>query len=493
MIPRITLRKALSDKMLLGSILKGASWRAWRVMLMAALGEALHDDERQIFKQLTSREHEPGRLVEEFVVISGRRGGKSRSISVLATYIAGLCHHPYLVPGETGTLLIIAPDQKQSDLVLDYVDAAFQNSPMLRQLVKNRTARTLELTSHITVEVRAANFRNLRGPTCIAVIADEVAFFRNEESANADIDILNAVRPSLATTRGPLILISSPYARRGVLWDAYSKYYGADIDSAVLVAKGASKDFNPALLQSVIDRAYERDHAAASAEFGGEFRTDVESFVSREIIDAAVVPGRYELPPSSDISYVGFTDVSGGSNDAMTLAIAHAEGDRIVLDAVRERKAPFSPDEVTAEFATTFKSYKVTSIRGDRYSGLWARERFAVHGIEYLLADKPKSDIYRDLLPLLNSGRVELLNNKRLISQLTGLERRTARGGRDSIDHAPGAHDDIANAVAGAVVTLASRVSQEVPLVTPIIISKPRSVPGGSVRGPVLAPHLGGY
>ena len=38
------------------------------------------------------------------------------------------------------------------------------------------------------------------------------------------------------------------------------------------------------------------------------------------------------------------------------------------------------------------------------------------------------------------------------MTQITSLERRTVRGGRDSIDHAPGAHDDVANAVAGAVV-----------------------------------------
>jgi hypothetical protein len=40
-----------------------------------------------------------------------------------------------------------------------------------------------------------------------------------------------------------------------------------------------------------------------------------------------------------------------------------------------------------------------------------------------------------------------------LANQLCGLERRTARGGRDSIDHAPGAHDDLANCVAGAIVS----------------------------------------
>jgi hypothetical protein len=31
------------------------------------------------------------------------------------------------------------------------------------------------------------------------------------------------------------------------------------------------------------------------------------------------------------------------------------------------------------------------------------------------------------------------------------LERRTSRGGRDSVDHAPGSHDDLANACAGAL------------------------------------------
>ena len=67
--------------------------------------------------------------------------------------------------------------------------------------------------------------------------------------------------------------------------------------------------------------------------------------------------------------------------------------------------------------------------------------------------EQSKSDLYRDLLPILNSGRAELLDVPRLVSQLCGLERRTARGGRDSIDHAPGAHDDLSNSVAGAIVS----------------------------------------
>ena len=114
-------------------------------------------------------------------------------------------------------------------------------------------------------------------------------------------------------------------------------------------------------------------------------------------------------------------------------------------------RPPFSPEAVTKEFSDLLKSYRVSNVTGDRYGGEWPRERFREHGINYRPAGKPKSDIYRDILPGLNSGKVELLDHPRLLAQITGLERRTARGGRDSIDHAPGGHDDLANAALGAL------------------------------------------
>jgi hypothetical protein len=103
------------------------------------------------------------------------------------------------------------------------------------------------------------------------------------------------------------------------------------------------------------------------------------------------------------------------------------------------------------EFAALLKTYRIGSVVGDRYAGEWPRESFSTAGIKYELSDRPKGEIYRDTLPLLNSGKVELLDIPRLASQFCGLERRTARGGRDSIDHGPGAHDDVCNAAAGAL------------------------------------------
>src|SRR5829696_5626493 len=188
-----------------------------------------------------------------------------------------------------------------------------------------------------------------------------------------------------------------------------------------------------------------------------QFRSDIDSFIPREVVDAAISPGVFERAPLQSARYLAFVDPSGGSVDAMTVAIAHREGKVAVLDAVREVKPPFSPERVVADFADLLRRYRITQVQGDRFAGEWPREVFRNYGVTYEASAKPKSDLYRDLLPRLNSGEVDLLDSARIVAQLVGLERRTARGGRDSIDHAPGGHDDLANAVAGALVQVGSR------------------------------------
>lgn len=255
----------------------------------------------------------------------------------------------------------------------------------------------------------------------------------------------------MATVPGALLLcISSPDARRGALWEAYRTHYGQDGDP-VLVWRADTRSMNPTVDERAIQAAYAQDKVAAAAEYGAEFRRDIEGFVAREVVEACVVPGRRELPPVAGAAYTAFVDPSGGSQDAMTLAIAHRDAGRALLDALRERRPPFSPKAVGAEFAEVLAGYRVTSVSGDHYGGEWPRERFRAHGIAYMLAERAKSDLYRDLLPLVNSGAAELLDHPRLVAQLGALERRTARGGKDSIDHGPGGHDDLANAAAGAL------------------------------------------
>jgi hypothetical protein len=466
------MRTCLADPNLFANILPGESWAAWRILLIALVGENLTPEERAVFTQLTQRAQEPRQFVEEFVGIIGRRGGKSRAASVLAAWIAALCDHKdTTVPGERPLVLCLAQNQRQASVEFSYIAAIFDNVPMLSKLIEGRTADTLKLSNGVSIEVRPANFRSLRGVTAIAVLADESCFWYSDESSlNADSEVFAAVRPCLATTRGPLIIISSPYARRGETWEIFSRHYGPQGDPLILVAKAASRDTNPSLPQSVIDRAMERDPASASAEYGSCWRADIEAFLSREVIQSVTVRDRFELPYNRDISYAAFVDAAGGSGqDSMTMAVAHADERRndeetahVILDCIREVRPPFSPQSVVADFCKTLGDYHITEVGGDRWGGEFVREQFEQRGITYECSELPKSDLYRELMPLLNSRNVELLDNPRMAAQFVGLERKTNRGsGKDVIDHMPNQHDDLCNATTGALLRASTGHTQD--------------------------------
>jgi hypothetical protein len=253
-----------------------------------------------------------------------------------------------------------------------------------------------------------------------------------------------------------MLIASSPYARRGVLWNDYEKHFGNN-DSATLVWQADTRTMNPSVPESFIAAAYEDDPASAAAEYGAEFRSDVEILFNRDAIKAVTINGRLELPPASGTKYFGHCDPSGGSSDSMALAVGHLEGETCILDAVRERRPPFSPEDVVSEFCALLKTYGITTVKGDRYGGLWPREQFEKRGIVYVPSERTASELYLEFLPLLNARQIELLDHRRALSQMMALERRTSRTGRDLISHPPTAssHDDIANVIAAVLVNAA--------------------------------------
>jgi hypothetical protein len=473
----VTILEAIADANLFEPFFRPmALWRSWLVFLAATFGvplaalESLFGirpaDALALYQAHTQRQTWPGSSAREGWIVVGARGGKSRIVALTATFLA--CFRDYsalLAPGERGILMVIAADRDQARVVYGYILAFIRGVPMLNAMLEGEpTLEAINLANRVTIKIQTGNYRSVRDWTVIGCIASEIAVWRSDDSANPDVEVLRGVRRGMLTIPGAMLFaISSPYARRGALWETYRRHFGKE-NPRVLVWQAPTWAMNLALSEDheEIRAAYEEDEVAAAAEYGAEFRRDVESFVSREAVDAVTVPGRLELAPVPDRPYVAFVDPSGGSSDSMTLAIAHAEerdGASIgVLDCVRERKPPFSPDDVVQEFAATLKDYSATTVVGDRYAGEWPRERFRAHGIEYVVAEKPKSDLYRELLPLLNSERVELLELPRLIAQLCSLERRTARGGRDSIDSPPKAHEDVANSVAGACVLAAASI-----------------------------------
>ncbi len=456
----------------------GASWSSWRTFWRGVFALPFEEPgELALFQERTGRTRPPTAPVREVFQIIGRRGGKTRNAALCALWLG--CrenYHASLAPGERALIVAIGADRGQAGQVLGYLKG-FCASSAFHPFVRRTLTESIELTTGATVEVRSASFRTTRGFTLAGIIADELGFWRVEDgSANPDSEIFQALKPGLATISGSLFCaLSTPYRRQGELFKAWERHYGKD-EADTLIWVAPSLVMNPTLSPDVVQRAYQDDEIAARSEFGAEWRADLEPYISLEALQAVTVPGRLELAPFTPgpardadprrpvlpPSYVGFVDMSGGSSDSSALAVAHHEPrtGRAVLDLVREARAPHAPDRIASEFVVELQRYDVRQVYGDRYGAEWVAQAFRTRGMDYRSSERSKSDLYRELLPICNSGDAEMLDLPRLRAQLLGLERRVARGGRDSIDHGPGGHDDLANAVAGALVFAADRASE---------------------------------
>ncbi len=457
-----TIIEACEDSKLFAKCFRGwfkgaESWAAWFAFLKAVFGLQMTDAELAIFKQCTGLDAPPAGGAFEAALICGRRSGKSRVLALIAAYLATMIDwSPFLSPGERGTVMVIAADKKQARTIFNYV-REFLKVRLLAPLIERETLETIELSNGITIEILPASYRTVRGYTVVAGLLDEVAFWRTDEgSSNPDREIVNAIRPAMATIPASRLLIaSSPYAKKGELWDIYQRHYGKP--GACLVWRAPTKFMNPTIRQSVIDAAYAKDPADASAEFGAEFRSDLSGWCDRALIEGAVNRGVTVRPPVPGFSYVAFCDPSGGAKDSFTAAVAHAEGNIAVLDCLIEIRSPFNPDEATAQIASVLKSYGVTKVIADRYAAMWPVAAFGRHDIRLEHSDRDRSQIYLDTLPLFTTGRARLLQNDRLVAQFAGLVRTTTAGGRDKIDHGKTGADDLCNSAAGALIAATAK------------------------------------
>lgn len=359
-------------------------------------------------------------------------------------------------------IVCVACDRSQAGVVLGYAKSIL-NLPAFAGLVESEGAEEIRLKNSITVGVHTSSFRALRGYKILAAVADEVAFWRDDSgSANPAQEVLNAIRPALGEVEGSLMLcISSAYSKSGPMYEAVKNRYGIEDDST-LVWRAGTSDMNPLYSRAVIERARADDPQAAASEFDSAFREDLETYISTEALDAVVVRGRLELPPQRGLPAFGAVDPSGGRNDSMTLSIFYREpSGKAVQACLRVQKSPFDPSECVKSFASVLRSYGISTVTGDRYSGNFCTELFQKSGILYRNSEKSKSQIYGEFLPLIMRGGIELLDIKQQTAELRQLERRHRAGGRDVIDHPQGLHDDMANATALSAILASKEVFRD--------------------------------
>jgi hypothetical protein len=456
----LPIDRVLSDKRLLG--LDMSTRATWLTTWKSAYALPLTDAEMQTFSQIAGNRKPPTKRVREVWVDAGRRSGKSEEAAVVAIHSALFVKHK-LNRGETGMVLVIAGSRDQAGVVFNFVKESLEGAPTLRREIANITKEEIELKNGIIIAVHTNSFRTVRGRTLVAAIFDEVSFWRDESSATPDVEVYRAVLPSLATTNGILVGISTPYRRLGLLYSKYRENFGVDGDH-VLVVKGATQTFNPTLSDDTIAAQRMADPTGAISEWDAEFRDDLATYLDDRVIEAAVDYSRpLELPPQPTGYFKAFTDASGGGThgDTYSLAVGHKADGLFVIDCVRGVPGPFDPYVVTKGYAELCKQYRITTVTGDRWGKEWVQAAWRGTGIAYVQSPLPKSDIYLECIPLFSRGLVRLPDHPRLLRELRLLHLQRHSGGRLSVDHGKGDHDDHANAVCGVLRGLSNHLGYD--------------------------------
>jgi len=434
----------------------GDSFAGWRAILAAAFGLPVED--LPLIEKLTARTRLPLRQVAELYLICGRRAGKSLIAALIAVYFTAYRAYPALIPGETAQFVVVSATKGQAKAIKRYYLALLKSRPELAAMVVGETDESVSLSNGIDLVVLAGNYRTVRSGTIVSAIVDEAAFLKSEEdgASNTDEELVGALLPGMATIDDAMLMVlSSPHREQGVLYEAYRDHFGNDESDDVLVVQADTRALNPTVKQSVIDRLYAKDPVKAASEYGARFRTDLSDFITRSALEACVSPGVDLRPRVPGRQYKAHVDPSGGSGqDSFTLAIGSNVNGKAVLDLLLEYRPPFKPSEVIAQIAAVCRAYGVETVTGDSYAGGFSKEQFEKQGLVYEKCDRNRSQLYLDFLPLVTSASVDLLDDQRMIAQFAALERRTAKGGRDSVDHKPGAHDDLCTVVAGALVAV---------------------------------------
>jgi hypothetical protein len=275
-------------------------------------------------------------------------------------------------------------------------------------------------------------------------IFDEIAFYR-VDGVNVDRDVINSVRPAQAQFPRPkLVKISSPYAKQGELYQDYATRHSRP---DFLCFHAPSWRMNPSLRQTFLDSERARDPDHFDREYAAIFTDQLANAFSREAVESCVIPGRRELAPSRSHTYDAGVDPSGGGADEFTVSVCHEHRGKLIQDCLRAYKTN-RPADVVKEIASMLKNYGVRSVHGDKYSGEWVRQEFRKYSVDYVVSDITASESFLEVLPLVNQGNIELLDDKVQTAQLVALERRRGHSGRDQLGHPQGGHDDRANCLA---------------------------------------------
>ena len=447
----INIIDAVNDGRLIGDALSGAQETALRVLY----GLPLSESQLGIYCKATERTDYVPAERKEAAFICGRRSGKDDKLAANVAIYESLFREHKLSKGERGFVALLSATREQAKVTYDYIRGKLEASPVLRSLIDGEPrADEIDLVNRTSISVQPANFRSIRGRSVLCGICSEIAFWRDlETNANPAGEILRALRPSLTTfPNSKLILISSPFTKSGLLWEAWKARHVSG--SARLAWRLDSLTMNPTLDVERLREEQAADEENYRREYLAEFWDSSASFLRTEAIDAVVVRERFELHPLPSTHCVAATDVAM-RKDNWALSILHRSNNgKVVQDLTRcwagSKRNPPNMLATVAEITEILRRYGISKIAGDQYCAEPVKQAFATRGIEFVqcVTLGNRAGCWSTLHSLIASGQIELLDDSAQTAELKRLERITTSGGNMRIEAADGSHDDRAIALA---------------------------------------------
>jgi hypothetical protein len=431
-------------------------------ILKSFYGLPLNDIELDIFKRGTARDLYIPTEQSELTLIAGRQSGKTSVVAAVIALFEAFQEHG-VPPGQRAYIFIIAPVIQQASTAFRSIRHYILNSPVLSQCVLKTRKNEIELKNGVVIACRACSKGSVRGDPVICAILDEVAFFRHEDnSANPDHEVLNAIRPAMATlSNTKLIKISTPFRKEGTLWAEFQQRG----QLPYCVWQLSSEEMNPAISKSFLDKARRANEDTFRREHLAEFVDSNCTWITPELLDQCIMHGRCELPRVLHGTYAAAIDPAFQSND-FGFAILHRSdhGDVSVACALRwtgTKAIHLDFAMVCSQIRMKLDQYGINNLVADQYCFARLKQHFARLNIfyrEFPFSTGTRASLFGNLRQLIIQGKIAIPDDPELLRQLRSLEEvRTANGNID-IRPARSAKDDLAIGVA----LVASELSEAV-------------------------------
>jgi len=410
------------------------------------------------------------------VGILGRRSGKSAKvlafINLYEIIFGG--HLEHVQDGQDVIVPYIAQDLQTAKANMIFIALMANMSPMIEKQIAKASRERIEFVNGIVITPEPPAIKTGRGFAMPIVNGDEVGFwYRTSEAANPDVEVQRAVSyAQLQFPRSKQLLISTPYAEEGLLWEYHRAGTGGCKlpledreeyeDSLVLQASTAAME-NPLITRKKLLALQKEDPEAFIRESLARFVTAISGFIPQPLAQAAIQTGIRERTRFMNEQggvlpmYVAVMDPAF-RHDSFAFSIFHMDPSGTVVQDVLRTWTPdqklgvtLDPSVIIAEVGAIVKQWNVVAVFSDQYQLEALQQLAQLQGFSIIGNDftgKSKSKMYGSLLQLLRTGKLKILDIPIIYQQLTQLQKKLNPMGGVAISAPNGKHDDVASVCA---------------------------------------------